>query len=149
MLRLLLLLILVGGLAAPVSAQAGTTVQKITFDDTFPLCNGDPIHVSGPLLATMTETTTPSGGELIAFHFQPQGVSGVDLVTGTVFRAVGLTRDVIVNSPRGGSTETFVNQFRIQAPGGAQSFIITELFHATVSPDGTVRVFFDKFSSTC
>jgi hypothetical protein len=80
---------LVGGLAAPVSAQAGTTVQKITFDDTFPLCNGDPIHVSGPLLATMTETTTPSGGELIAFHFQPQGVSGVDLVTGTVFRAVG------------------------------------------------------------
>jgi hypothetical protein len=147
--RLLLLLTLVGGLAAPVSAQAGTTVQKITFDDTFPLCNGDPIHVSGPLLATMTETTTPSGGELIAFHFQPQGVSGVDLVTGTVFRAVGLTRDVIVNSPRGGSTETFVNQFRIQATGGAQSFIITELFHATVSPDGTVRVFFDKFSSTC
>ena len=101
---------------------------------TFPLCNGDPIHVSGPLLAVFSETTTPSGGEVFAFHFQPQGVTGVDLVTGAVFHATGLTRDLIVNSPPGGSTETFVNQFHIQATGGGESFIISELFHVTVHP---------------
>ena len=39
--RLLMILAVVGALAAPVSAQAGTTVAKQTFDDTFPLCNGD------------------------------------------------------------------------------------------------------------
>jgi hypothetical protein len=147
--RLLVILAVVGALAAPVSAQAGTTVEQFTFDTTFPLCNGDLIHVSGPLLAVISETATPSGGEVVAFHFQPQGVTGVDLVTGTVFHATGLTRDLIVNSPPGGSTETFVNEFRIQATGGAESYIVTELFHVTVTPDGTVTVFFDNFASTC
>jgi hypothetical protein len=147
--RLLVILAAVGALAAPLGAQAGTTVEKQTFDDTFPLCNGDPIHLSGPLLAVISETATPSGGEVLAFHFQPQGVTGVDLVTGTVFHATGLTRDLIVNSPSGGSTETFVNRFHIQATSGAQSYIITELFHVTVTPAGTVTVFFDNFASTC
>lgn len=147
--RLLVILAVVGALAAPVSAQAGTTVEQFTFDTTFPLCNGDLIHVSGPLLAVISETATPSGGEVVAFHFQPQGVTGVDLVTGMVFHATGLTRDLIVNSPPGGSTETFVNEFRIQATGGDESYIITELFHVTVTPDGTVTVFFDNFASTC
>ena len=54
-----------------------------------------------------------------------------------------------VTSPPGGYTETFVNQFHIQATGGAESFLVTELFHVTVTPDGTVRVMFDNFSSTC
>jgi hypothetical protein len=147
--RLLVILVAVGALAAPLSAQAGTTVEKQSFDATFEICNGDLIHLSGTLLAVFSETATPSGGEVLAFHFQPQGVSGVDLVTGTVFRATGLTRDLIVNSPPGGSTETFVNRFHIQATGGAQSYIITELFHVTVTPNGTVTVFFDNFASTC
>ena len=147
--RLLVILAVVGALAAPVNAQASTTVERVTFEDTFPLCNGDPIHLSGTLLAVFSETATPSGGEVLAFHFQPQGVTGVDLVTGTVFQATGLTRDLIVNSPPGGSTETFVNRFHIQATGGAESYIISELFHVTVTPDGTVTVFFDNFTSTC
>lgn len=149
MMRLLPILAVVGAIAVPVSAQAGTTVERITFEDTFPLCNGNPIHISGTLLAVSSETTTPSGGEVVAIHFQPMGVNGVDLVTGTVFRAVGLTRDLIVNSPPGGTTETFVNRFHIQATRGAQSYIVTELFHVTVTPDGTVRVELDNFASTC
>jgi hypothetical protein len=54
--RLLVILGVVGALAAPVSAQATTTVEHLTFDTTFPLCNGDLIHVSGPLLAVISET---------------------------------------------------------------------------------------------
>jgi hypothetical protein len=147
--RLLVILAVVGALAAPVSMQASTTVEQVTFEDTFLLCNGDPIHLSGTLLAVFSETATPSGGEVLAFHFQPQGVTGVDLVTGTVFYATGLTRDLIVNSPPGGSTETFVNRFHVQATGGAESYIVSGLFHVTVTPDGTVTVFFDNFTSTC
>jgi hypothetical protein len=124
-------------------------VEQITFDTTFPLCNGNPIHLSGTLLAVISETTTPSGGEVFAFHFQPQGIKGVDLVTGTVFHATGLTRDLLVNSPPGGTTETFVNRFHIQATAGVESYIVTELVHVTVTADGTVRVFFDNFASTC
>jgi hypothetical protein len=147
--RLLLVLAVVGVLAAPLSAQAITTVEQVTFDDTFALCNGDPLHLSGTLLATISETHTPSGGEVVAFHFSPQGVRGVDLVTGTVFHAGGLTRDLIVNSPPGGTTETFVNRFHIQATGGADSFIASGLFHITVTPNGTVTVLFENLSSTC
>jgi hypothetical protein len=147
--RLLVIFAAAGALAVPVSAQAGTTVERIMFEDTFPLCNGNPIHLSGSLLVVNSETATPSGGHVFAFHFQPQGVRGVDLVTGTVFHAGGLTRDLIVNSPPGGGTETFLNRFHIQATRGEQSFIVTGLFHITVTPDGTVRAEFDNFESTC
>jgi hypothetical protein len=147
--RLLLVLAVVGALVAPLSAQATTTVERVPFDETFPLCNGDPLHLSGTLLAVTSETATPSGGEIVAIHFQPQGVTGVDLVTGTIFHATGLTRDLSVNSPPGGFTETFVNRFHIQATRGVESFIVSELIHVTVTPDGTVTVEFDNFASTC
>jgi hypothetical protein len=151
--RVLVIVGVVAALAVSVgAAQATTTVQSVAFDSTFALCNGDLVHVSGPLLiatSTTSTTSTTSGGLVVAIHFQPQGVSGVDLSTGTVFRATGLTRDLIVDSPPGGYTETFVNQFHIQATGGAESYIVTELFHVTVTADGTVRVFFDNFSATC
>jgi hypothetical protein len=48
-------------------------------------------------------------------------------------------------SPAGGITEAFVNRFHIQATRGQQSYIVTEFFHITVSPDGTIRSFFDDF----
>jgi hypothetical protein len=147
--RLLAMLAVTAAFAVPAGAQAATTTEQFTFDSTFPLCNGDLIHVSGPLLGIFSETTSPSGGEVVSFHFQPQNVTGVDLVTGTVFRATGLTRDLVVNSPAGGSTETFVNRFHIQATRGEQSYLITEVFHITVAPDGTVTVEFDKASATC
>ena len=146
---LLVVLAVVGALAAAAGAQAATTVEKISFETTFPLCNGDLIHVSGPLLVVMSETQTASGGQVIAIHFQPQGVTGVDQLTGTVFHATGVTRDVVVNSPAGGSTETFVNRFHIQATGGAESYIVTETFHLTITPAGTLTAFFDKAASTC
>jgi hypothetical protein len=149
MMRLLLILGVVAALAVPVSAaQAATTVQFVAFDATLPVCNGDLVHLTGPLLTTISTTSTPSGGLVFGIHFQPQGVTGVDLSTGAVFQASGLTRDLIVSSPSGGFTETFVNQFHLQATGGAQSFVVTDLFHVTVNPDGSVRVF-DNFSAPC
>jgi hypothetical protein len=56
---------------------------------------------------------------------------------------------VDVFSPPGGITSTFVNRFHIQATGGAQSFIVSETTHVTITPAGTVTVSFDNFSSTC
>jgi hypothetical protein len=136
-------------LAVPVNAFAATVVDRSAFDSTFPLCNGDLIHVGGPLLVVESTTSPSSGGLITSFHFNPQGVTGVDLTTGAVFHATGMTGDVSVNSPAGGFTSTFVNQFRIQATGGSASYIVTDLFHVTITPDGTVRVSFDNFSPAC
>lgn len=149
-LRLLALAGLVAALCVPVAAQAATTVQKIPFQGNVFLCtSGDMVELSGTLLVTSTITATPNGGFLVADHFQPQGVSGIDTTTGTAYHAVGLTRDIFISSPAGGFVETFVNRFHIQATGGAESFVVKEVFHVTVTPDGSVRVIFDKFFSTC
>jgi len=147
--RLSVLVAVIAALALAASASAATTVQKIQFDADVDLCNGDTVHLSGTLLDIVTTTTTPSGGLIVAFHDNPQGISGVDTTTGTVFHATGLTREVDVTSPPGGFTTTFVNRFHIQATRGAQSFIVSETAHLTVTPNGTVTVSFDNFSSTC
>ena len=147
--QVIVMLAVAAALAVPAGAQGTTTVEVFNFDETFLLCNGDPIHVSGPLLSVETITVTPSGGEILSFHFQPQGITGVDLITGTVFHATGLTRDLTVFSPPGGITDTFVNRFHIQATAGDESYVVSEVFHVTVAPDGTVRSFFDNSSATC
>jgi hypothetical protein len=146
------LLVLIGAmvaLAIPASAQAITTVEQIPFEADILLCNSGVVHLEGQLLVTTTSTATPAGGFLYAIHFQPQGVKGVDVTTGTVYVATGLTRDLLVATPPGGFTETYVNRFHIQATKGAESYIVTELFHITFSPDGTIRVVIDKFSVPC
>jgi hypothetical protein len=136
-------------LTIPATAQASATIQTETFDAIVTACNGDPIHVTGTLLDVFTETTTPSGGFVVSAHFQPQGSKGVDLVTGTIFHATGLTREIQITTPRGGATETFVNRFHIQATTGAQSFIVSETFHITINANGQITVLIDNFKSTC
>jgi hypothetical protein len=150
MARLFALVGLIAALSVPAAAQAATTVEKTPFVGDVQLCtSGDIVHLSGSLLVAFTETLTPRGGFMVAAHFQPQGISGVDTTTGTLYRASGLTRDLFVGFPAGGYTETFVNQFHIQATTGAESFLVREIFHVTVSPDGSARAFIDKFSATC
>jgi hypothetical protein len=147
--RLLVLIGAVVTLAIPASAQAITTVERIPFETTILLCNGGVVDLEGQLSVTTTSTTTPAGGFVFAIHFQPQGVKGIDITTGTAYIATGLTRDLVVATPPGGFTETYVNRFHIQATTGAESYIVTELFHVTFSPDGTLRVVIDKFSAPC
>lgn len=147
--KLLLLLVTAAALAVPVATQAAATTEKTPFEADVIACNGDVIHLSGTLLGIFTVTTTPSGGFVVSSHFQPQGVKGVDLTTGTPYVATGLTRDILVVSPAGGIVETFVNRFHIQATRGAESFIVSETFHITVTPSGAVTASVDNFSSTC
>jgi hypothetical protein len=136
-------------MASPIHAQAATETEVIPFDTEFALCNGDLLHLSGSLLSVSQVTQTPSGGFVVSFQFNPQSVTGVDLVTGTTYHATGLTRNISVSTPPGGYTETFVNRFHIQATAGGESFIVTETIHITVTPDGNVTASLDNFSATC
>jgi hypothetical protein len=147
--KLLILVAATVAFALPVSAQAAATVESVPFEADVLVCNGDVIHLSGTLLIVFTETATPSGGFVFSAHFQPQGLMGVDLVTGTRFIGTGLTRDIVVVSPAGGFTETFVNQFHIQATKGAESFIVSEVFHITANANGEITAFVDNFRATC
>lgn len=147
--RLIVIMLVVTGFAVPATAHAATSTQTIPLNTFVAACNGDTIQLSGSLLIIQTGTTTASGGFVFSLHFQPQGVSGVDLQTGTMYRGTGVTRSIAVSSPVGGSTQTLVNQFRVQATSGGQSFIITELLHVTVNANGTLTAFLDNFSASC
>jgi hypothetical protein len=147
--RLLFVVGLAVTLAAPIAAHAATSVTKITFNDTEILCNGDTLDISGPVLLVLGQTTTPSGGEVTTFRAGPQGISAVDITTGTVFYATGTTTDVVVTSPPGGSMETFINRFHLQATRGDQSFVISETFHITFTPSGQMTALVEMSSSTC
>ena len=147
--RRFIVLALLAALALPVAAHAAATVTKITFEDDVLLCNGDTLHLSGPLLIVDGLTTTPSGGEIVMFRAGPQGISATDLQTGTVYHATGVTRDTSITSPPGGYTETFINRFHIQATGGAESYVVTETFHVTITPSGAITASIDKVAVTC
>jgi hypothetical protein len=146
---LAIVLAAVAMIASPIHAQAATTTEVIPFETDLVVCNGDLVHLSGSLLAVSQVTETPSGGFVVSFQFNPQGVTGVDLVTGTTFHATGLTRGISITTPPDGYTETFVNRFHIQATAGHESYIVTETFHITVTPDGNVTALVDNFSASC
>jgi hypothetical protein len=147
--RRLLVSLVVAGFAVPGMAHAVTSTQKIPLTIEVTACNGDTIQLSGSLLTVSSATVMAGGGFVFSFHSQPQGVGGADLQTGTRYRGVGVTRETAFFFPGGGFTDTFVNQFRIQATGGAQSFVITQLFHATVNANGQIAVIVDRVSLSC
>ena len=136
-------------LAVTVSAQAATNIQKVSFTRDETICNGDTVHFTGTLLITTTSVQNAAGGTVVGLRHQPMNARGVDQTTGTVFRGVGTGGELTVTLPNGGSTETSVNVFRLQATQGAQSFVVRAVFHLTVAPDGTVTVTIDRVSTTC
>jgi hypothetical protein len=132
-------------IASPASAT--TTRELIPFEATITDC-GNTIHISGEVLAIYTVNETPSGGFLVAAHFQPQRITGTDEL-GRLYIGTGLTRDLTVVTPAGGETFTVVNRFHIVGTMGAPTLAISETLHVTVSPSGEVVTVVDRFSVEC
>jgi hypothetical protein len=136
-------------LVLPAAAQAATTTFTTPFQADVTACNGDTIRLSGQLLGVVTATANPAGGVVFSTHFQPQGIRGMDIQTGTAYLGTGLTLDLAVVSPSGVTSFTYVNRFHVQATAGAESFDISETVHITRLADGTVTAFVDNFSAPC
>lgn len=143
--RLIGILAVVVALAVPTTALASTTTETFTDYRSFNICNGDEIQVTLPLLYVTTETQTASGGWLVNVHHSAQGVTAVDLDTGTGYRGGGMTRWFTLSTSSGEASETFVNRFHLQALGSAQELTVKvfETAHVQVAADGSVQVDFD------
>ena len=137
--RMLVILGLAGALTAPLGAQAATTVSRDTLDFTVTICNGDLVHVTGTQVVVLSDTLT---------NVRSQGLTAVDLTTGTIYNGANSSFDIFVPTPSGASVETFSQDLRLVAPGG-ESFTATGLFHGTITPDGIFRVFLAKESVPC
>lgn len=146
--KLVVLVALLAGLALPAATNAAATTTTVPFDATVTACNFN-IQLNGSLLIIATTTSTPSGGFISTIHSQPQGVRGVDLVTGTSYIGTGLTRDTFIALPSGRLILTFVNEFHIQATAGGQSFVVSQRVHVTVTGDGTIAAVVDNLFTSC
>ncbi len=135
------------GLVIPSPAAGGTTRETFPIDFTLTEC-GTTIHVTGDVLSIVTLTENASGGAVFALHLQPQNVSGTDEL-GRLYRGTGLTRDMSVATPPGGSTFTFINRFHIVGTMGAPTFSISETYHVTVTPSGQIVALVDNVSVEC
>lgn len=110
---------------------------------------GEVVQVSGPLHTLIRYTingTNVSGGG----HFQPQGMSGVGLTTGTKYQATGVTQDAFKGSLQNGQLNgTFINNFRFIGQGPNNNFLVHENYHFTINANGIVTSVHDNLSASC
>jgi hypothetical protein len=115
-------------------------VSRDAVDFTVTICNGDVVHVTG------TQVVVLNGDKLT--NVRTADLVGVDLTTGAVYHGAQSFFDIIIPTPSGTVVETFSQDLRLVAPGG-ESFFATGLFHATATPEGTLRVFLVKVYPPC
>lgn len=98
---------------------------------------GETVVVTVKLHVLLAQTIDASGGQHLTFHFQDQGSKGVGVVTGDVYRRVGVTRQTQNAAASGLPAEvTFVNVFDFIAPGPRNNFQVHELIHITATKNG-------------
>ena len=112
-------------------------------------CTGEVVEVSGNL-HVVTHQTTNGNRATFTSHFQPAGAQGYGTVSGSMYNATGITRQVnSVSLTSAQQTFTYVNRFHFVGTGGAASFFVKQTSHVTLNAKGEVTSQFDKFDSTC
>ena len=147
--KLVALVVIIAGLAFPAATNAAATTGTVSFEASITDCNLNRIQLNGSLLIIATTTLTPSGGFASTIHSQPLNVRGVGLDTGASYIGTGLTRDTSIALPSGGLVLTFVNNVHVQGTAGADSFVVSQLLHITVTGGGTVTAFVDNSFTSC
>jgi hypothetical protein len=83
-------------------------------------------------------------------HFQPQGATGIGLISGATYQAVGETDQTITdNGPDQQFEFTFVNNFKMVSPGTTANFMVHDTVHLTVNDNGVVTAEVVNSSADC
>lgn len=123
--------------------------QLVAFVDCANGGAGEEVAISGDL-HVLTHTTVLESGKVTAkSHFQPQGISGVGAETGAIYRATGVTQDVLVLNGDPPLAYTSVNNFRLIGPGPGNNLTVHQVFHLTVNANGEVTVSLDSGKTEC
>lgn len=110
---------------------------------------GENVDLSGRL-HTLISYTINGNRVSGAFHFQPQGISGVGETTDRHYHGTGVTEETFAGSLKNGeNNNTFVNNFRIIGQGRGDNYLVHETLHFSINADGDATVFHDNFSIEC
>jgi hypothetical protein len=149
----LLALLLVGlAHAAPLRAQATTTVERFTdpfvFDDVNP-CNGESVVVTGELNITVRTTVDSQRKTHVAYTLVPSQVQG-EGASGAAYKAVGGQREHFnITESDFPIVDTFTETFNLISAGVTDNFYAHTTFHITITGDGITRVELEHISEEC
>jgi hypothetical protein len=130
--------------AADAAAQADTSTQVSTFPFSFTLtpgeypCLQEDVLIDGELHEVLRFTFDASGGRHRATLITPQGLTGLGLTTGTVYRVTGpghstFNDDDLVAPVR---ERTFYDVINLVGPGQATNLLVRTGFHLTFNSNG-------------
>ena len=136
-------------------AQPNTQVFDMPFDVTWPLpCAnggiGEDVHISGTVHA-VTTTVINKNAVTAIFTFNPVGLTGVGLTTGTLYHVVGITRQTWnVQNAIFPVEITFVNKALLIGQGSAPNgTYVFETQHISINANGVTTVNFDNVVFRC
>jgi hypothetical protein len=138
------------GVNAPLAAVTSNTTVPFSDLVFVPCANGGAgefVQITGDVHELLITTTNNGGGVHVKFHYQPQGLTGVGLVTGDTYRATGVTQGE--TNVAAGTETTFINNFRLIGPGPGNNLLIHETVHLTVNANGDVTATHDNLSVEC
>lgn len=124
---------------APTFAATHTTSNEfeVPFSRTLQApCLGEDVYVDGVIHEVITETYSASGNYSFSYLGHPQGLRGVGVTSGLVWRFTGTTVWTINVQPDGFPyTETFVVAADVIGPRGSQ-YYLKELYKVTINGVG-------------
>ena len=136
--------------AQSASASPGQVV-KVSVEGAVFTCNdGTTFTVtSGDAVAVFHESTDPQGGVHVTGTIAPSNVKLSRSSDNLTYRLAGASW--FGGNTTAGGTQVFsdTEHFRLLAPSGGAAGTVTIVSHATVLPDGTVVIEFERNTGTC
>ena len=143
---LTLLLGIVGLLPASASAETQSSIFPVDTVAIVP-CTLDVVELTGDQHDVFDFTINSNGGFHVKLQVTPQGLSGLDLMTGAKYQETGVFGyEFNVNV---GQVFTGRNDFRLISQGQAANYLVHDNEHVTVDANGNFTAFHDNFSIEC
>jgi hypothetical protein len=108
---------------------------------------GEMVTLSGSVHYLVAVTYDGNGGYHIKMQANPAGVSGTGDITGDKYRMTG-----VYQTERNGTVgmqNTITQTFMVVGQGKGNNFVLHEVDHFTVLPDGTVIIDHETISTEC
>lgn len=135
-------------------ATTFTSNQKLPFNSTIavPCANGgagENVDLTGDI-HILIHTTLNGNNFTTKYHFQPQGVSGIGETTGDKYQASGVSQEEIKGSFKNGKyIDTYINNFKLVAPGKGNNYLVHVNVHITVNANGETTANVDNLNVDC
>jgi hypothetical protein len=126
------------GLTIPTPTNAAVIVNNkvpITIIVSIP-CVPEIVILTGELHVLTSSEVDSNGGIHFKTHAQPQGISGVGLVTGVKYQGTGVTQRHTTDHSGPALETTFVNNFRIIGQGPDNNLLVHTTMHLTINANG-------------